>query len=69
MGGECGFDGSAVEDVSCNSCDAIWRNVYDFSAVELLDEVWVLELRQEATTGNLDMDAIVKVAVEQPVSE
>lgn len=30
--------GSAVQTLSCNACDECWKNVYDFSAVYLIDE-------------------------------
>jgi formate dehydrogenase maturation protein FdhE len=37
-------DGIAVQKVSCDVCDAVWRNIYDFAAVELLDEDVVIEI-------------------------
>lgn len=34
---ETGHDG-AVQEMSCNTCNARWKNIYDFSAVYLIDE-------------------------------
>lgn len=39
-------DGVAIQKLSCNACDAIWRNVYDLSVVELLDDDVVIEIRK-----------------------
>lgn len=39
-------DGVAIQKLSCNVCNAIWRNIYDLSAVELVEDNVVIEIRK-----------------------